>query len=105
MPGPIAAAAGGVLIEKVSDEDSIVNTAFKFTLLIGMFITIGLGLFLIYELTSIFDALTDTINNLLNPFGFGGGGFGESGSIFGLTLTALLNPTIFGRSSYLNRLS
>jgi len=104
MPGPIAAAAGGVLIEKVSDEDSIVNTAFKFTLLIGMFITIGLGLFLIYELTSIFEALTDSINNLLNVFGFGGG-IGESGSIFGLSLTALLNPTIFGRSSYLNRLS
>jgi len=103
MAAPIVAAAGGVLVEKVSDEDSIVNTAFKFTLLIGIFITIGLGLFLIYELTSIFDGLTDTINNLLNPFGFGAG-FGESGSIFGLALTALLNPTIFGRSSYLNRL-
>lgn len=102
MVGPIAAAAGGVLIEKVSDEDSIVNTAFKFTLLIGLFIAIGLGLFLIYELTSIFDALSDTINGFLSPLT---GGDGEGGSIFGLTLTALLTPTIFGRSSYLSRLT
>lgn len=101
MAGPIAAAAGGVLIEKVADEDSIVNTAFKFTLLIGMFISIGLGIFLIYELTSIFDAFSDRINDLLSPLT---GGDGEGGSIFGLALTALLTPTIFGRSSYLNRL-
>jgi len=101
MAGPIAAAAGGVLIEKVADEDSIVNTAFKFTLLIGMFIAIGLGIFLIYELTSIFDALSDRLNNIFSPLT---GGDGEGGSIFGLALTALLTPTIFGRSSYLNRL-
>lgn len=102
MAGPIAAAAGGVLIEKVADEDSIVNTAFKFTLLIGMFIAIALGLFLIYQLTSILDGVIESINNLLSPLT---GGDGEGGSIFGLALTAFLTPTIFGRSSFLSRLS
>lgn len=96
MVGPIAATAGGILIEKASDEDSIVNTAFKLTVLIGLFITIGVGIFLIYQLTSIFQDLTGTIDNILNPAG--------GGSIFGLAFTALITPTLFGSSSYLSRL-
>ena len=30
MAAPIVAAAGGLLVEKASDENSIVNTAFKY---------------------------------------------------------------------------
>jgi len=93
MPGPIAAAAGGVLIEKVSDEDSIVNTAFKFTLLIGLAIAIGLGIFLIYKLTSIFDgtiaAVTDTGSDLFLVGGV---------SPVGVLINGVLSSTLFGRA-------
>lgn len=91
MPGPIAAAAGGVLIEKVSDEDSIVNTAFKFTLLIGLALAIGLGIFLILKLTTFLD---DPLGSIL-----GSNTFGWVGPVnpSGILVNAFLSTTIFGR--------
>lgn len=94
MPGPIAAAAGGVLIEKVSDEDSIVNTAFKLTVLIGLALAVAVGVFLIYTLTGVFNDIV----NVLEPIA-------TSGSFLGTVFTAIITPTIFGRSSFLARLA
>ena len=91
MPGPIAAAAGGILIEKAADEDSIVNTAFKFTLLIGLAIAIGLGIFLIFKLTSFLD----------DPLGsISASSFGWVGPVTpsGILVNAFLSSTIFGRA-------
>ncbi len=90
MVAPIVASAGGVLVEKASDEDSIINTAFKFTLLIGLAIAIGLGIFLIYQLTSIFQGFIDIIEPFTN-------GSATGISLLGLGVNVLLNSTIFGQ--------
>jgi hypothetical protein len=90
MVAPIVASAGGVLVEKASDEDSIINTAFKFTLLIGLAIAIGLGIFLIYQLTSIFQGFIDIIEPIIN-------GSATGISLLGLGVNVLLNSTIFGQ--------
>ena len=94
MAAPIVAAAGGVLVEKVSDEDSIVNTAFKLTVLIGLALAVGVGVFLIYTLTGIFNDIVAIIEPIVS-----------GGSFLGTVFTALITPTIFGRGSYLSRLA
>ena len=86
MVAPIAAAAGGLLVEKVADEESIVNKAFKLTLLIGLALSIGLGVFLIYTLTGIFNDLVD----VLRPVATGN-------TFLGAVLNGFLSVTVFGR--------
>ncbi len=86
MVAPIAAAAGGLLVEKVADEDSIVNTAFKLTVLIGLALAIGVGVFLIYTLTGVFNDLVDVIR----PIATGG-------TFLGAVLNGALSVTVFGQ--------
>ena len=86
MVAPIAAAAGGVLVEKIADEDSIVNTAFKLTVLIGLALAIAVGVFLIYTLTGVFQEVVDT----LRPIATGG-------TFLGSVLNAALSVSVFGQ--------
>lgn len=86
MVAPIAAAAGGLLVEKVADEDSIVNTAFKLTVLIGLALAIGVGVFLIYTLTGVFNDVVD----VLRPIATGG-------TFLGSVLNAYLSVSVFGQ--------
>lgn len=94
MAAPIVAAAGGVLVEKVSDEDSIVNTAFKLTVLIALALAVGVGVFLIYSLTGFFNDIVAIIEPIV-----------ASGSFLGTVFTAIITPTIFGRGSGISLLA
>ncbi len=58
-----------------SNSESITDKLMKITMLIGFFIIIGIGIFLIYQLTSVFDTIkgaAETAGSLwaFTPLGF-----------------------------------
>jgi len=55
----IAATAGTAVVQSATKEDGIVNQAFKLTVLIGLALAIGVGLFLLYNLTTILNDIGD----------------------------------------------
>lgn len=53
----IATAATTQVIASASDNEGLVNQAFKLTIIIGLALAIGTGIFLIWQLTNIFEAV------------------------------------------------
>ena len=55
----LASAVAPTVVASATDKDGLVNQAFKITVLIGLALAIGTGIFLIYSLTSILSGLGD----------------------------------------------
>jgi hypothetical protein len=76
----IATAATTQVIASATDEKGLVNQAFKLTIIIGLALAIGTGIFLIWKLTSIFSSISDSflglstlgsiISNVPGPLGW-----------------------------------
>ena len=76
----IATAATTQVIASATDDQGLVNKAFKLTVIIGLALAIGTGIFLIWKLTSIFSGLSDSflglgtigtvISNIPGPLGW-----------------------------------
>lgn len=76
----IATAATTQVIASATDDEGLVNKAFKLTLIIGLALAIGTGIFLIWQLTSIFQGISDNflglttigtlISNVPGPLGW-----------------------------------
>jgi len=60
----IATAATTQMIASATDDEGLVNKAFKLTVIIGLALAVGVGIFLIWQLTSIFQAISDTLFGL-----------------------------------------
>jgi hypothetical protein len=56
----IATAATTHVIASATDDEGLINQAFKLTMIIGLALAIGVGVFLIYQLTTFFDGLSFT---------------------------------------------
>ena len=68
----IAATAGTAVVQSATKEDGLVNQAFKITVLIGLALAVGVGIFLLYNLTNILDGLftiRDTVGLALEGIG------------------------------------
>jgi len=74
----IATAATTQVIASATDENGLVNQAFKLTIIIGLALAIGTGIFLIWQLTSIFSSINTslitglgaTLSNIPGPLGW-----------------------------------
>ena len=74
----IATAATTQVIASASDDEGLVNQAFKLTIIIGLALAIGVGIFLIWQLTSIFSSIDTslvtgigtTLSNVPGPLGW-----------------------------------
>tara|TARA_B110000305_G_C19228453_1_gene534012 strand:- start:42 stop:320 length:279 start_codon:yes stop_codon:yes gene_type:complete len=71
MPAPLLAAAAPVVIDSATDSNGLVNQAFKITVLIGLALAIFTGIFVIYQLTSLFDNITELGGSAGNILGAG----------------------------------
>jgi len=76
MPAPLLAAAAPIVIDSATDSNGLVNQAFKISVLIGLALAIFTGIFIIYQLTSLFDNVAESAGGLLglafaiiSPFG------------------------------------
>ena len=66
MVAPIVAAAAPAVISSATDDRGLINQAFKLVVIIGLALSIGVGIFLIYSLTNVLSGLTSgTQLNLL----------------------------------------
>lgn len=67
MAAPIvaaaAAAAGPKVIESATDDQGLINQAFKLTVLIALALAVGVGLFLIWRLTGVFAGVFNIIDS------------------------------------------
>lgn len=101
MAAPIIAAGAAVaarpVIESATDDQGLVNQAFKITILIGLALAIGFTVYIAYRLIpalsglfDVFDAGLDAINTVA--------------TVPGLALTGLLGGTVFGRGLFSLRL-
>ena len=78
MPAPLlAAAAAPIFIDSATDSNGLVNQAFKITVLIGLGLAIFTGIFVIYQLTSVFDSTAEALS---------------TGSNVGRLFTGILSP-------------
>lgn len=74
----IATAATTQVIASATDDEGLVNQAFKLTIIIGLALAIGVGIFLIWQLTSIFSSIDTslvtgigtTLSNVPGPLGW-----------------------------------
>lgn len=48
-------------VESATDNEGLINQAFKLTILIGVALAIGLVIYLVYNLTNVLDNIGDTI--------------------------------------------
>lgn len=97
MVAPVVAAAGSVIapkvVESATDDQGLINQAFKLTVLIGLALAVGVGIFLIWRLTGVFTGVFNIIDS--------GFDFVETVVSFpGLALTGFLSATPLGRSYF-----
>jgi len=71
MPAPLLAAAAPIVIDSATDSNGLVNQAFKISVLIGLALAIFTGIFIIYQLTSLFDNVADIGSTGRNILGAG----------------------------------
>lgn len=57
MVAPVVAAVAPTVIASATDDQGLINQGFKLVMIIGLALSIGIGLFLIYQLTGLLDAL------------------------------------------------
>lgn len=65
MVAPVVAAVAPTVIASATDDQGLINQGFKLVMIIGLALSIGIGLFLIYQLTG----LIDTLGNLGGAIG------------------------------------
>ena len=94
----VIAVAADKAIDSASDSDGLINQAFKLTVLIGLALAVGVGLFLIWKLTSIFADLTTAIEPIL-------GGASSTIGFIGTVATFVVSTLPLGsRSGLLKRI-
>ena len=82
MPGVVAAAAGTAVVNSAQDDEGLVNQAFKITVLIALALAVGVGLFLVWKLTSIFAGLVAAVTPVFELVTSTGGFLGAVGTTF-----------------------
>ena len=93
---PVPIIVGQQVAQSATDETGLINQAFKLTILIGLALAIGLGIFLALNLTSVFDGAFDIgrqiIRYVTTPI-----------STVGAIFTGVISALPFGRglSTYL----
>lgn len=89
MVAPIVSAVAPTVVSSATDDQGLINQAFKLTILIGLALAVGVGIFLIYILTDILSGiigLFEPLVNLLSAIGSGG-----------QILTTFFGSTLIGR--------
>lgn len=81
MALPIVSAVAPTVISSATDSEGFVNQAFKITILIGLALAVATGIFLIYQLTNIFNDLSGLLSSTGN---------------IGLLFTGFLSPIGLG---------
>lgn len=97
---PVPVIVGQQVAQSATDETGLINQAFKLTILIGLALAIAAGIFLIMNLTTIFDGLLQTGSNVVS---FITTPISTVGAIF----TGLISALPFGRGlrlAYLGQL-
>mgnify|MGYP000462878938 CR=1 FL=1 len=97
---PVPVIVGQQVAQSATDETGLINQAFKLTMLIGLALAIATGIFLIMNLTTIFDGLLQTGSNVVS---FITTPISTVGAIF----TGLISALPFGRGlrlAYLGQL-
>ena len=65
----VVATAGLMAAQSATKEDGLVNQAFKITVLIGLALSIAVGIFLLYKLTTVLQDIGLTIEGVVGGFG------------------------------------
>lgn len=86
----IATAATTAAINSATNDDGLINQAFKLTILIGLALAVGVGLFLIWKLTPVFAGLVDVVSDAA-------GAISSTIGFAGTIATAILSATPLGR--------
>lgn len=86
----IAPVVASKAIDSATDNEGLINQAFKLTILIGLALAVGVGLFLIWKLTSIFAGLTETLAPILETAS-------SSLGIIGTAATFVISMSPLGR--------
>lgn len=94
---PVPVIVGQQVAQSATDETGLINQAFKLTILIGLALAIAAGIFLIMNLTTIFDGLLQAGSNavafITTPI-----------STVGAIFTGLISALPFGRGLRLSLL-
>lgn len=88
----VVATAGVIAAQSATKEDGLVNQAFKITVLIGLALSIAVGIFLLYTLTTILQDIGGSFEGLIGGFGIQG-----LGSTFFAPVTFIIS-SLFGRN-------
>lgn len=86
----IATAATTAAVNSATSEDGLINQAFKLTILIGLALAVGVGVFLIWKLTTFFAGLVTVVSDVT-------GAISSTIGIAGTIATAILSATPLGR--------
>lgn len=101
MAAPIIAAGAAVaarpVIESATDDQGLVNQAFKITILIGLALALAFSLYLLYIFVPAFNAIFETLATIAELVG-------SVATLPGLITTGLLSGTTFGRGLFNLRL-
>ena len=63
----VVATAGVMAAQSATKEDGLVNQAFKITVLIGLALAIGVGLYLLYNLTNVLGDVGNIVTGKTGP--------------------------------------
>lgn len=58
MVSPVVSAVAPAVVQSATDDQGLINQAFKLTILIGLALAVGVGIFLIYSLTGILSGIS-----------------------------------------------
>lgn len=62
----VTAVVASKAVDSATDDEGLINQAFKLTILIGLALAVGTGIFLIFQLTSVFAGLVDVLEAAFN---------------------------------------
>lgn len=98
MAVPVVAAVAPKVVESATNDQGLINQAFKLTILIGLALAVGVGVFLLWRLTGVFAGVFDIIDSAINAFD-------AVASVPGIVLTAVISASPIGRAwnSVINR--
>lgn len=57
----VVSTAGVLTVQSATKEDGLVNQAFKITILVGLALSLAVGIFLLYKLTGVLGEIADAI--------------------------------------------
>lgn len=91
----VAAAVAPAVVDSARSNDGIINQAFKLTMLIGLFIIIGIAAFLVYKLVGSANIIGDLWGLITGDVA--AVGTDSSLGLTGFAATAVISTTPFGR--------